>query len=95
MKQNITDNPISKMRRNYTRDGILEEDVDKNATMQFSKWFTETKNSKILEPNAMTLATSDKSGLATARNVLFESEFIFLNFESRNGKQCASGRFQN
>jgi pyridoxamine 5'-phosphate oxidase len=94
MKQKITDNPISKMRRNYTRDGLLEEDVDKNATMQFSKWFTETKNSKILEPNAMTLATSDKSGLATARIVLLksfdESGFIFFtNYESRKGKEIA------
>ena len=48
MKQKITDNPISKMRPNYTRDGLLEEDVAKNAIEQFSTWFTETKTSKIL-----------------------------------------------
>lgn len=94
MKQKITDNPISKMRRNYTRDGLLEEDVAKNAIEQFSTWFTETKTSKILEPNAMTLATSDKSGLATARIVLLksfdENGFIFFtNYESRKGKEIA------
>ncbi|MBK8397279.1 MAG: pyridoxamine 5'-phosphate oxidase [Leptospiraceae bacterium] len=94
MKQKIDNKNIFQMRRNYTRDGLLEKDVSRNAIDQFSIWFSDAKNSKIIEPNAMTLATSDKSGLATARVVLLKSfdekGFIFFtNYESRKGKEIA------
>jgi pyridoxamine 5'-phosphate oxidase len=94
MKQKNSTTPIANMRRNYTLDGLLEKDLNKDAIEQFSIWFNETRNSKIIEPNAMTLATSDKSGLATARIVLLKSfdekGFIFFtNYESRKGKDIA------
>ncbi|HRG46119.1 MAG TPA: pyridoxamine 5'-phosphate oxidase [Leptospiraceae bacterium] len=94
MKQKLTDNPIAHMRRNYTRDGLLEEDLEETAIDQFTNWFTDARKSKIIEPNAMTLATSNKSGLATARIVLLKSfdekGFIFFtNYKSRKGKEIA------
>ncbi len=94
MKQKIIDTPIAHMRRNYTKDGLLEKDLNKNAIEQFSNWFKEARNSKIIEPNAMTLATADKLGLASARIVLLKSfdekGFIFFtNYESRKGKEIA------
>lgn len=73
MKRKLTDNPIAHMRRNYTRDGLLEEDLEETAIDQFTNWFTDARKSKIIEPNAMTLATSNKSGLATARIVLLKA----------------------
>lgn len=80
------------MRRNYALSGLLETNVEKNPIDQFSIWFQEALHSKILEANAMTLATSGKSGLASARIVLLKSfdlkGFIFFtNYESRKGKE--------
>jgi len=94
MKKKISGDSIAHMRRNYTRDGLLEKDVSKSAIEQFSNWFKEARNSKVIEPNAMTLATADKSGLASARIVLLKSfdekGFIFFtNYESRKGKEIA------
>lgn len=94
MKKKTINATISQMRRNYTKDGLLEKDMSKSPLTQFSNWFTEATNSKIIEPNAMTLATSDKSGLASARIVLLKSfdekGFIFFtNYESRKGKEIA------
>ena len=94
MKKKIKSQSIAHMRRNYTKDGLLEKDLNTNAIEQFSTWFNDARNSKILEPNAMTLATADKSGLASARIVLLKSfdekGFIFFtNYESRKGKEIA------
>ncbi|MBP9888355.1 MAG: pyridoxamine 5'-phosphate oxidase [Leptospiraceae bacterium] len=94
MKKKIKSQSIAHMRRNYTKDGLLEKDLKTNAIEQFSTWFNDARNSKILEPNAMTLATADKSGLASARIVLLKSfdekGFIFFtNYESRKGKEIA------
>lgn len=94
MKKKIESQSIAQMRRNYTKDGLLEKDLNTNAIEQFSTWFNDARNSKILEPNAMTLATADKSGLASARIVLLKSfdekGFIFFtNYESRKGKEIA------
>ncbi len=94
MKNKLIHTPIDQMRRNYTQNGLLEKDVNKNPIEQFRNWFTEATISKIIEPNAMTLATSDKSGLASARIVLLKSfdekGFIFFtNYQSRKGKEIA------
>ncbi len=80
------------MRRNYALGGLIETNIEKSPIDQFSIWFKEALNSKILEANAMTLATADKSGLASARIVLLKSfdekGFIFFtNYESRKGKE--------
>lgn len=94
MKEKIKGESIAHMRRNYTKDGLLEKDLSPNAIEQFSAWFDDARNSKIIEPNAMTLATADKSGLASARIVLLKSfdeqGFIFFtNYNSRKGKEIA------
>lgn len=94
MKDKIVRPNISSMRRDYNRDGLLEKNMDSNPIKQFSVWFEEVINSNIMDPNAMTLATSDKSGFASARVVLLkdidEKGFVFFtNYESRKGKEIA------
>lgn len=71
---------------------LLEEDCDANPFHQFDKWFHHAVESKLPEPNAMTLATVGKDGQPSARIVLLKSfskhGFIFYtNYESRKGKQ--------
>ena len=59
---------------------------------QFKIWFEEALESKLLEPNAMSLATCTPQGIPSARIVLlkgFDSEgFVFYtNYLSRKGQE--------
>ena len=54
----------------------------------FQEWFNEAKKTEINDPNALALATADKSGIPTVRMVLmknFSNEgFVFYtNFNSK------------
>lgn len=58
----------------------------------FASWFEEAERKEINDPNAMTLATSDASGMPNARVVLLKGMdhrgFVFYtNFESAKGKE--------
>ncbi len=80
------------LRQDYKSASLLETDVDINPIAQFETWFKEAQNAQILEPNAMTLATADKSGIPSARIVLLkefnENGFVFFtNYLSTKGKQ--------
>jgi pyridoxamine 5'-phosphate oxidase len=83
---------VHNMRESYESSFLLEEDCDANPFHQFDKWFHHAVESKLPEPNAMTLATVGKDGQPSARIVLLKSfskhGFIFYtNYESRKGKQ--------
>ncbi|HSV89430.1 MAG TPA: pyridoxamine 5'-phosphate oxidase [Bacteroidales bacterium] len=63
--------------------------------VQFEIWFDQAVNCGILEPNAMTLATSAPDGRVSARIVLLkgfdERGFTFFtNYESEKAKQLAA-----
>lgn len=82
---------IQKLRREYSLNSLDEKDVDANPLSQFGKWFEEAIHSEVPEPNAMTLATSDKNGEPHARIILLkgydERGFIFFtNYASRKGQ---------
>lgn len=86
------DKRIADIRRDYSHKSLSEKDADPNAIKQFQNWWTETLNSKIEEPNAMTLATASIDGLPSARIVLLkefnEKGFIFFtNYESYKAQQ--------
>ncbi len=60
----------------------------------FNKWFQEAKDSGILLPDAMTLATATADGIPSARMMLLKSAdqrgFVFFtNYESRKGDELA------
>jgi pyridoxamine 5'-phosphate oxidase len=74
--------------------GLYQTDLDPNPIKQFSRWFQKVIESDLPEPNAMTLATSSKDGVPTARVVLLkafdERGFVFYtNLESQKGKDLA------
>lgn len=85
-------NKLKDIRKNYELHQLLEGNIDKNPFVQFQKWFDLVLAEKILEPNAMTIATASKTGLPSARVVLLkefdETGFTFFtNYSSRKGKE--------
>lgn len=74
---------IYHLRRSYSLRELSEESVLKNPLEQFRIWLDEAINSNIVEPNAMTLATSGKHGTPSARIVLLrkfdERGFVFFS----------------
>lgn len=91
-------NPIADIRKVYQLKSLLEKDVDANPIKQFKSWWQQAIESKIEEPNAMTLATCDASGKPSARIVLLkeikENGFVFFtNYLSRKGKEIEKNPF--
>jgi len=71
---------------------LLERDLDPDPISQFSKWMGEVRDAELVEPTAMTLATSTKDGRPSARTVLLKGVddrgFVFFtNYESRKGRE--------
>jgi pyridoxamine 5'-phosphate oxidase len=86
---------LSDLRREYTRAGLKESDLDPNPFKQFDKWFQQALAAGLPEPNAMTLATATLDGKPSARIVLLkgfdERGFVFFtNYESRKGRELAA-----
>ena len=83
---------IADIRKDYSAESLLEADVAPDPIRQFEKWWSQAINSQILEPNAMTLATSSVDGMPSARIVLLkgfnEQGFVFYtNYKSFKGMQ--------
>ncbi|HVF96222.1 MAG TPA: pyridoxamine 5'-phosphate oxidase [Flavisolibacter sp.] len=83
---------IADIRKDYSAQTLLEQDVEANPIQQFQKWWQQAIASEILEPNAMTLATASSDGLPSARIVLlkdFSDEgFVFYtNYKSYKALQ--------
>jgi pyridoxamine 5'-phosphate oxidase len=71
---------------------LNEADVDSNPFKQFETWFRQAEAVVPILPNAMTLATSTRDGVASARVVLLkdfdESGFVFYtNYMSQKGRE--------
>jgi len=69
---------------------LMDGFADDNPFTIFAQWLSEAKDSEPNDPNAMALATVDKSGLPNVRMVLLkgfdETGFVFYtNFESAKG----------
>jgi pyridoxamine 5'-phosphate oxidase len=87
--------PAQQLRREYTRSYLLESGVDPDPIKQFERWFDEATDAKVVEANAMTLATADASGKPAARVCLLKGfdrrGFVFYtNYESRKGRELAA-----
>ncbi|AMR33229.1 pyridoxamine 5'-phosphate oxidase [Mucilaginibacter sp. PAMC 26640] len=85
---------IENLRQDYSAASLNETDVDANPMRQFDKWFNEAINSKVHEPNAMTLATSTHDGRPSARIVLLKGFSddgfkFYTNYLSRKGKEIS------
>lgn len=89
MQQN---NDLKNMRSSYEQDQLLESNIDKNPFIQFANWFEQVIKSKIIDPNAIILATASKKGIPSARVILLkdynETGFTFYtNYGSKKGKE--------
>jgi pyridoxamine 5'-phosphate oxidase len=82
----------SRLRKEYTRAGLREVDVDPDPIVQFHEWFEKVIEADLHEPNAMILATATGEGRPSARTVLLkgydEQGFIFYtNYEGRKARE--------
>jgi pyridoxamine 5'-phosphate oxidase len=83
---------LADLRRDYARASLTERDVDPDPIAQFEKWFEEALHAGMIEPNAMTLATSTSDGHPSARIVLLKGAdargFVFFtDYRSRKGAE--------
>ncbi len=86
--------PPSEIRKDYQLGELLESDAAADPFEQFARWFTDAERAKMIEVNAMTLATVDAAGNPSARMVLlkgFDSRgfTFFTNYQSRKGRELA------
>ncbi len=91
----MSDHPvIHDLRRDYDRDPLREEELEADPVVEFRKWFETARAAKLLEPNAMSLATAEASGRVSCRTVLLkaydERGFVFFtNYGSRKARQLS------
>ena len=83
---------LADLRKDYALAVLLEKDLARDPFQQFEKWFQEAEAAKVVEPNAMTLATATADGRPAARTVLLKGldgrGFVFYtNYESRKGRE--------
>ena len=81
---------LSNLRKEYLKSGIIKDDLKINPIEQFSLWFDQAIEANIIEPSAMSLATSDDYiGIRTVLLKFFDDKgFVFFtNYESKKSKQ--------
>lgn len=83
---------IDLQRSEYDRGKLEREDLKDNPFEQFAVWFEQACQAKVVEPNAMSLATTGADDRPLVRTVLLKSYdeqgFVFFtNLESRKARQ--------
>lgn len=85
---------LADMRRNYIRDGLLEESSPDDPYLLFDQWLGHAMETELppYEANAMLLSTVDENGQPHARVMLLkavdEQGFVFYtNYQSDKGAQ--------
>ena len=75
---------LSNLRKEYLQSGIIRENLNDSPIEQFSLWFSQAMEANIIEPSAMSLATSNDSiGIRTVLLKYFDEKgFVFFtNYE--------------
>jgi pyridoxamine 5'-phosphate oxidase len=88
---------LTNIRKDYTLAELKREDLHSDPIKQFQVWFKRALKAKVIEPNAMTLATADAKDKPSARIVLLrgvdERGFsFFTNYGSRKGKELSNNK---
>src|SRR5579883_1244531 len=83
---------LADQRKDYSLAGLSEKDLARDPFRQFERWFQEAEAARLVEPNAMVLATSTKDGRPSTRVVLLKAVdgrgFVFYtNYLSRKGRE--------
>ena len=81
---------IADLRRDYARARLDEANVSSDPVAQFERWFAEAREAKVMEPNAMALATATREGAPSVRMVLLKGAdqrgFVFFtDYRSQKG----------
>ena len=81
-------------RHEFLKDGLRRADLDNDPFQQFNLWFKQAEIAGIIEPSAMSLATSDDSEISL-RTVLLKyfdrQGFVFFtNYASKKANQIKS-----
>jgi len=89
---------IAGLRKNYTRGGLKEDDLTEDPVIFFKKWLEEAIESKVAEPNAMSLATVAEDGTPNSRIVLLKGVGertirFYTNYESGKGSDLKTNPF--
>ena len=85
---------VSDIRRQYVKGHLRLEDLDANPIAQFKQWLDVAIDTKMSDPNAMSLATATADGVTSLRTVLLkgysdEGFLFFTNLESNKAQQIA------
>lgn len=83
---------LAEFRKEYSEVGLYRKDLHASPVAQFGAWFSQAVECGLHEPNAVTLATVDGSGMPFQRTVLLkyfdEHGFVFFtNYASRKARQ--------
>jgi len=83
---------LAEIRKEYSKATLDINNVSSDPIHQFTKWFDEALEAKVLEPNAMSLATVSSDNRPSCRIVLLkgieENKFLFYtNYQSHKGKE--------
>jgi pyridoxamine 5'-phosphate oxidase len=89
---------LASLRKNYERAELSETDSHADPLQLFSEWLQLAIDSKVPEPNAMTLATVASNLRPSTRVVLikdFDARGIvwYTNFDSRKGNELAGNPY--
>ena len=85
---------LADLRREYVQAGLSEGDLHHDPLEQFQKWFQQSFDAGVLEPNAGVLATANAKGRPSARTVLLKGVdargfTFFTNYESRKARDLS------
>jgi pyridoxamine 5'-phosphate oxidase len=88
----MTQLDLADLRRSYALSSLSEADVDPDPVRQFERWFADAVSARVLEPNAMTLATASRDGVPSARIVLLKGVdargfAFFTDYRSRKSAE--------
>lgn len=89
---------LTVMRKHYSHEGLVEEQLAPEPIGQFTRWFHEADDAGMVEPNAMVLSTADADGRPSSRTVLLKGYdrrgFVFFtNYGSRKGSELAANPY--
>ena len=85
---------INELRREYASRSLSDHDAVGDAIAQFRAWFAEALAAKVMDPNAMSLATASADGAPAVRTVLLkdiddDGVVFYTNYDSAKGHDLA------
>lgn len=85
----------TELRKQYTKNGLRRKDLNPSPFLQFDLWLQQAIDAKVIEPNAMALATMNTEDIPSLRTVLLkdnsEEGFVFYtNYDSPKAKEIDS-----